>query len=94
MTAEEIIKKLEEDYDKSDFWNEDLDTEDFGEWEMVDEEGGYEGGGEYAHRVVHFKTHDVYIKLEGFYSSYAGTDYEDEEYQIVKPTQRMVTFYE
>ncbi len=94
MTGQEIIEKLNEVSSRSDFWWEDLDEEVFGKCDIIDEEGGHEGGGEYAHRVRFFEDHNVYIKLEGYYSSYNGTDFYDYDYEEVKPVERMVTFYE
>ncbi len=94
MNGQEIIEKLNEVSNKSDFWWKDLDEEVFGKADIIDEEGGYGGGGEYAHRVRFFEDHNVYIKLEGFYSSYNGTDYDDNDYEEVKPVERTVTFYE
>lgn len=94
MKALEIIEKMNEVSSKSEFWCEDLDEEVFGKNKLIDEEGGYEGGGEYAHRVRHFVDHDVYIKLEGIYSSYGGTDIDDSDYEEVRPIEKLVTFYE
>lgn len=94
MNGLEIIQKLKEVSSKSDFWYEDLDEDIFGKNEIIDSKGGHEGGGEYAHRVRHFADHNVYIKIDGVYSSYGGTDYEDSDYEEVRPTERLVTFYE
>jgi hypothetical protein len=94
MNALEIIEKLDEVSSRSEYWYGDLDEEVFGKNKLIDKEGGYEGGGEYAHRVIYFTDHDVYIKLEGTYSSYGGMDIDDSDYEEVRPTERLVTFYE
>lgn len=46
-----------------------------GKWKEVDSYGG-EGKGEEWYSVKHFTDHDVYIKTEGYYQSYHGTDFE------------------
>lgn len=99
MTAEEIIKQLEieveeNDTELGDYFTELEGTHEIlGEIEEVDSKGGYEGGGEYAMRVMYFKNHDVYLKLEGVYYSYHGTDWDD-SLQEVRPKEKTVTVYE
>lgn len=98
MNGQEIIDKLNELEISGWDFADDFETEEneaiFGNSTVVDEEGGYEGGGEYVHRVRHFTDHNVFIKLEGFYSSYNGTDWDGYDYEEVKPVERTVTFYE
>ncbi len=96
MNAQEIINKLDDnelDISRYDFAEGALDEDIFGKTEVVHEEGGREGGGEYVERVVHFVDHNVYIKLEGYYSSYNGTEYDDSDYEEVRPKQVEVTIY-
>ncbi len=66
-----------------------------GEIKEVANYGG-EGKGETYYRVYHFIEHDVYIRVDGFYSSYNGVDFGDwnEACKEVKPEVRQVTFYE
>lgn len=59
----------------------------------VDQYGG-EGQGEDWYSVKHFVDHDVYIKTQGFYTSYHGTDFDYGYGKEVKPVERTVTFYE
>lgn len=98
MTGQEIIKKLNDEsleiskYDFADD-SDDLAEEVFGKSTLVVEEGGWEGQGEYVERVRHFIDHNVYIRLIGFYTSYHGTDYDD-DYEEVKPAQKTITVYE
>lgn len=101
LTGEEIIELINEKFeDKNEFVDEyyQEDTvhflEDLGNFEIVEDEGEYEGAGEECHRVWYFKDHDVYIRLDGWYASYDGTHWEDEDFKIVKPVDRMVRFYE
>ena len=51
----------------------------------VDQQGG-EGEGEYWYVVRYFSEHDIYIKLEGFYTSYDGVDFNGDDYVEVFPT--------
>jgi hypothetical protein len=62
-------------------------------YEIVDKKGDREGGGEYSMKVFHFKEANVFLKVTGFYSSYHGTDW-NEEIEEVKPVEKTVTVYE
>lgn len=42
---------------------------------------------EYAESVVHFKDHDVYVLIQGWYSSYAGSNFDDATYQECRPVE-------
>ena len=42
--------------------------------------------------VVYFKKHDVYIKIDGYYTSYEGSTF-DEDYYEAKPEQKTITVY-
>lgn len=95
MNGLEIIAKLKElEVDPWDFSEGYLDQQIFGDTIVVESEGGYEEGGSYVSRVVHFVKHDVYIRREGYYASYDGTDWEDYDYEEVKPAQKTITVYE
>lgn len=62
---------------------------------VVDEEGGYEGGGDYAEKVFEFKCNGdpiAYVRVTGFYSSYEGTDWGD-NWEFVVPREVMVIQY-
>lgn len=58
------------------------------------EQFGGEGEGEDYYSVYSFftNTDECYIKFSGWYQSYSGSDYS--EFFVVKPVERMVTFYE
>lgn len=58
------------------------------------EQYGGEGQGDDWYSVKHFVDHDVYIKTDGYYSSYNGTDFNYGYGKEVKPVERTVTFYE
>lgn len=70
-----------------------LESMGVGDFEEVKQVGG-EGQGETWYSVKYFPKHDVYIKTEGFYSSYNGTDFDDGYGEEVKPTQKTITVYE
>lgn len=52
----------------------------------VDSYGGEDQGSEW-YTVKHFTDHDVYIRVDGYYSSYNGTDFDGQELQEVFPTE-------
>lgn len=53
---------------------------------------GGEGRGDEYWKVYHFINHDVYIKFDGFYQSYEGSEYE--EMFEVKPVEVTKTEYQ
>ena len=55
---------------------------------------GGEGQGDVFETVQYFKDHDVYIKIEGFYSSYNGVDYDAYDFEEVVPAEKVITVYE
>ena len=59
----------------------------------VDSYGG-EGQGETWYSVKHFVDHDVYIRIDGVYSSYEGVEFHDGYGKEVFPQQRTITVYE
>lgn len=44
-------------------------------------------------QVIHFKEHNVYISLSGYYSSQEGTNW-DGEFKVVYPKTKTITVYE
>ena len=65
-----------------------------GEVKTVDQHGG-EGEGEDWYIVYHFVNHDVYVRVNGWYQSYHGTEFDGwDSCSEVRPKERMVTFYE
>lgn len=63
-----------------------------GEVEEVDQYGG-SGKGDTWYSVKHFKDHDVYIRIDGYYSSYNGTDFEEGYGREVKPKEKVITVF-
>lgn len=64
-----------------------------GEIKEVDSYGG-EGQGETWYVVNHFVDHDVYIRTDGFYSSYNGTDFDEGFGSEVRPISKTITVFE
>lgn len=64
-----------------------------GEIEEIDQYGG-EGQGDTWYTIKYFKDHDVYIKTDGFYSSYNGTDFDYGFGSEVKPVEKTITVFE
>ena len=64
-------------------------------WSKVKSHGGGEGDGEECWSVYKFYNSEddvAYIKFDGYYQSYNGSEYQ--EFYVVEPVDRMVTFYE
>lgn len=98
LTYEQIIEVLKEKIESvHDFAHEDYDYEELGlgEVEEVDQQGG-ENEGSHWHSVKYFKDHDVYIRVDGYYSSYEGTDFYDgwDCCSNVRPKEKTITVYE
>lgn len=98
LTAEKLIEKLKESEtsvsELLEIFDEGGDGDVcFGNTEIVHEQGDCEGGGDHSEKVIHFKDHDVYIRVTGFYSSYDGTDW-DNDWSEVKPKEKTITVYE
>ena len=70
-------------------------VEGIGECREVDQYGG-ESQGEDWWSVKYFPDHDVYIKVEGSYSSYNGTEFYDgwESCREVKPKEKLIIVYQ
>lgn len=96
MTKEELIKRLKEHDLSTGELIDELESnalnDEFGDVETVDTEGNHEGGGEYSHYVFLFKDHGLHVKVTGCYTSYNGTDWEN-DWTIVEPKQEMITVY-
>jgi hypothetical protein len=64
-------------------------------WVQIESHGGGEGDGEECWSVYKFYNSEddvAYIKFDGYYQSYNGSEYQ--EFYVVEPVDRMVTFYE
>jgi len=65
-----------------------------GEAETAEHFGG-EGQGDTYYTVVKFPKHGVYLKFNGWYSSYDGADFNGwDDVEIVEPKERLITVYE
>lgn len=100
MNYQEIIdelKKQDIDAEKLDELGDgkgsDFSIQEIGEVEIVDDYGG-EGEGDTLYNVFFFKDHNIYIQINGFYSSYDGCDWSYATWREVKPVEKLVTVYE
>ncbi len=98
MNYQEILEEVKKQCrDVSEFAYEEYDSEKLGlgKVEEIDQYGG-EGEGDHWHSVKHFKEHNVYIKVTGWYQSYNGTEFYDgwNCCSEVKPIQKTITVYE
>jgi len=57
-----------------------------GEVKEVDSYGGEDQGSDW-YTVKHLVEHDVYIRIDAYYSSYEGADFVDSYYEEVFPTE-------
>jgi len=95
LTGDEILKGLEErNIPWEDLGDDIIEWEDlpFGKVELIDEYGGENCGSDYW-KVYHFIEHDVYIRIDGWYQSYHGTEFNNAPYEV-KPQQKVITVYE
>lgn len=69
--------------------------EELGKIEVPFQYGG-EGKGERWEKIYHFVYHNVYIKVEGFYTSYDGVSFYDgwDNLTEVTPVQKTITIYQ
>jgi hypothetical protein len=88
LTFQQIVEILEKNCELHEFGYDDVDFEEIGLGKVneVDSYGGEDQGSEW-YTVKHFVDHDVYVRLDGYYSSYEGTDFSGESYQEVFPTE-------
>jgi len=98
MNFKEIVEKLDQlEISKHDFayeeWDRKAMEEAFGEIDEVFHKGG-SGQGEEWSVVKHFVDHNVYIRLDGFYTSYDGANFDDEKLFEVFPQEKTITIYE
>ena len=104
LTFEQIMAVLKEKI-KADDWDNEISQFAYmnynkeelglGPVEEVDSYGGEDCGSTW-YSVQHFKDHDVYIRVDGYYSSYNGTDFYDgwDCCKEVKPKEKTITVYE
>lgn len=64
-----------------------------GEVEDIYQRGG-EGQGTKWYQVWYFKDHDVYLRIDGHYTSYDGVDFFDGYGYQVFPKEKTITIYE
>ena len=94
LTFQQIVDLLDENYNLNDFkYLHDENNGDLGDVKQVYHYGGSDKGTHYE-TVNHFVDHDVYIKLEGYYTSDSGVEYDGYYYEEVKPKEKLVIVYE
>jgi hypothetical protein len=97
MTAQEIKTILEEKLSIEDFAFEEFDEDELGlgPIKTIEQKGGG-GQGDEWYIVFHFTEHNIYLKCDGYYQSYNGTEFYNgwDDCFEVKPKQVEVTIYE
>lgn len=105
--ASEIIKEQFTAYHRQDqkrfrsaYLNEnnEITVEGLGRIKVVEQKGGYSelqdgASGMDWHIVRHFVDHDIYIRLDGHYTSYEGLDVRGARYKKVSPKERVIVEY-
>jgi hypothetical protein len=94
LTAKQILEVIESKLSVDEFGYGDFDFDELGLGKIttVDHYGG-EGKGEEYWTVYHFKDHDVYIRIDGFYSSYCGVEFYDGYGYEVRPIEKTIIIY-
>lgn len=103
MNYQEILDVLRSKMSVNAFAHNDFGTtirsgqfvEGIGECIEVDQYGGEDKGSDWW-SVKFFPDHDIYIKVEGYYTSYDGTDFCDgwNSCSEVKPKEKTIIVYD
>lgn len=86
------LKELEVRYSEFAYGDFPDNDEILGTHKVIKKHGG-EGQGDEWYAVRYFDKYDVYVRIDGFYSSYNGTDFENDWYEV-KPKEVQITVYE
>lgn len=96
MTAQDILNKIDElqisnrEFAYAD-WEEEFDAF-VGQHKRVSRWGG-EGEGENIGYVYHFSEHDVYLRIDGYYQSHYGSEWDNAPYEV-RPKEKIIIVYE
>ena len=90
MTATEIIREINEDIMSWGYNDVVSPNPVVGKFKSVARRGGSDQGTQWWN-VIYFEDHDIYIKIDGYYTSYNGVD--DLEAFEVEPKEVMITVY-
>lgn len=97
MNYQEILNVLKEKVGNvKEFAYEDYDKSELGlgDIQEVSQYGG-EGQGNTWYSVKHFVDHDIYVRVDGYHSSYDGVDFYDgwECCSEVRPVEKVIIEY-
>lgn len=98
-TENEEINKIYEEYstnkntDYKELTSKVLNYLGLGEVKEVAQYGGEDCGSTW-YSVKYFKDHDVYIRIDGHYQSYHGTDFYNGHGYEVRPQEKIITVFE
>ncbi len=98
---DEIIRQrlnVDEGYSTAEFINDEVSNQklEAANIQLVDKVGGSEGQGSLVYLIFKITAEfneDYYIKYIGYYDSWNGTSWGDEEMVLVKPIQVTITKY-
>lgn len=93
-TSKEILDIIRANMSVQEFAYEEYSPEDLGlgEVKVVDKYGGPDKGSTW-YKVQYFVEHDVYIRTDGWYSSYDGTYFDEGYGSVVKPVEKTIIVY-
>lgn len=84
-------------YDLDLNWSENeknaLDFIGLGEIKEIEQYGGEDQGSTW-YSIKHFVDHDVYIRTDGYYQSYHGTDFYSGIGKVVTPQKKTITVFQ
>ena len=90
MTAKEILEILKS-ISYPAFAYEDYNSNELGLGNVTEIDGGMSKGDTW-YSVKHFTDHDVYIRIDGWYQSYNGAEFDNPPYEV-KPQLKIITTY-
>jgi hypothetical protein len=97
MNGTRLLEILKNNFSNEDIGNNEWDIDKLKSFKLesieVIEEFGGQGLGNLCFIVYYVKDYNLYFKIEGFYSSYSGSEYENDPF-IVTPVIKPVTFFE
>lgn len=95
LSGDQILEIVQEKLEVYDWGHHDFDKEDIGLGEVIQiEQVGGEDQGTTWYSIKHFVDHDVYIKVEGYYTSYDGVDFDYGYGTVVRPVEKTITVFE
>lgn len=98
LTAQQIKEKLEKlNIEMDDFAYNFFDVKEIIGNHYIVYDARIGGDYDIQKNVIYFEYHDIYLSIEGYYSSYDGADFSNNSWvdiKEVKPVDKVITVYE